>query len=142
MPRAWLTRRVRFTAEHRYHHPGWSPERNRTTFGTHTSPGFHAHDYVCEVTVAGEIDPDTGMIVDLGVLDGVLDAEVRDRLHGRNLNRDVPEFAAEGGLVPTGENVARVIFERVGSALAGIIEVDHVVVRESDTLAAEYRGAR
>src|SRR5438132_1007250 len=81
-------------------------------------PNYHGHSYVCEVTVRGEIDARTGMLVDVAKLDGALALEVRDRFDHRNINLDVPEFA-EGKLVPTGENLARFIYERLGAALRG-----------------------
>jgi 6-pyruvoyltetrahydropterin/6-carboxytetrahydropterin synthase len=134
---ASLTRRVTFAAAHRYHRPEWSDERNEATFGKCARPSFHGHGYTCDVTVTGEIDEETGMVVDLGVLDRVLDAEVRERFDHRNINLDVPEFA-EGRLIPTGEALARFIFERVQAALGSAVRVARVVVAEDDVLSAEY----
>jgi 6-pyruvoyltetrahydropterin/6-carboxytetrahydropterin synthase len=91
------------------------------------------------VTVRGPIDDVTGMVVDLGVLDQVLAAEVRDRFDHRNINLDVPEFA-DGRLVPTGENLARFIAERVQRALGGGVTVTRVTVAEDATLSATYEG--
>ena len=139
MPSASLTRRVSFAAAHRYRRPDWSEERNVQVFGRCANEHFHGHSYTCDVTVSGAIDPITGMVVDLGVLDRVLDAEVRQRFDHRNINLEVPEFA-DGALVPTGENLARFIFERVQSALEAGVAVTSVVVAEDDTLRAEYRG--
>ena len=90
------------------------------------------------MTVRGPIDDTTGFVVDLGVLDEVLAAEVRGRFDHRNINLDVPEFG-DGRLVPTGENLARFIFERVQSALGGRATVASVTVAEDDTLSATYR---
>ena len=98
---AYLTRRVAFAAAHRYRIASWSDEQNEQVFGLCARPSFHGHSYVCDVTVRGEIDPLTGMIVDLGVLDRILDVEVKQRFDHRNINVDVPEFG-EGKLVPTG----------------------------------------
>lgn len=128
-----------FAAAHRYHRPEWDDARNAATFGACAHPHFHGHGYRCDVTVQGEIDAVTGMVVDLGVLDRVLEREVRDRFDHRNINLDVPEFA-DGALVPTGENLARFIFERVQRALGDSVRVTRVVVREDDTLGAEYAG--
>ena len=136
---AHLTRRVTFAAAHRYRRPEWDDARNEATFGLCARPSFHGHSYVCEVTVSGEIDPLTGFCVDLAVLDRVLDAEVRDRFDHRNINTDVPEFA-DGLLVPTGENLARFIFERVQAALGGAPRVVEVVVAEDESLRCSYRG--
>ena len=75
---SFLTRRVTFAAAHRYRRPDWSDERNAEVFGACARESFHGHSYTCDVVVTGDIDPVTGMIVDLGVLDHVLAAEVRD----------------------------------------------------------------
>ncbi len=139
MPTAFLTRRVRFAAAHRYRRPEWDDARNEATFGLCARPSFHGHGYSCDVTVSGEIDPLTGFCVDLAVLDRVLDAEVRERFDHRNINTDVPEFA-DGLLVPTGENLARFIFERVQAALGEATRVVEVVVAEDETLRVSYRG--
>ena len=139
MASAFLTRRVTFAAAHRYHRPDWSDAENERVFGLCARPNFHGHSYVCDVTVRGEIDPVTGMLVDLGLLDRVLAAEVRDRFDHRNINLDIPEFA-DGKLVPTGENVARFIFERVQRGLSGTAKVTEVTVAEDQTLRCTYRG--
>ena len=101
MPTASLTRRISFSAAHRYSRPEWSDEKNASTFGACAWPNFHGHSYVCDVTVSGPIDDKTGFIVDLAVLDRILKSEVTDRFDHRNINLDVPEFA-DGKLVPTG----------------------------------------
>lgn len=112
MPVMQLTRRVRFSAAHRYHRPEWSEERNRAAFGPCANPHGHGHDYVLEVTVAGEVDPETGFSVDLPRLDAVLRDEVSGLWDHQHLNHVVPEFAP-GGLVPTSENILRLAWERV-----------------------------
>jgi 6-pyruvoyltetrahydropterin/6-carboxytetrahydropterin synthase len=133
----YLTRRVSFAAAHRYRVPAWSDERNAATFGPCARPNYHGHSYVCDVTVTGEVDPVTGFVADLGVLDAALQREVRDRLDHANINLDVPEFA-EGRLMPTGENLARFIAERVQRALGGAARVTRVTVAEDSTLSATY----
>ena len=139
MPTASLTRRVTFAAAHRYRRPEWDDARNERTFGLCARPSFHGHSYVCEVTVRGPIDPLTGFCVDLAVLDRVLATEVRERFDHRNVNLDVPEFA-DGRLVPTGENLARFVFERVQAALGDAVRVVEVTVAEDETLRCTYRG--
>jgi 6-pyruvoyltetrahydropterin/6-carboxytetrahydropterin synthase len=135
---SYLTRRVTFAAAHRYRRPDWSDERNDQVFGLCARQSFHGHSYVCDVVVSGDIDPTTGMIVDLGFLDRVLVAEVRDRFDHRNINLDVPEFA-DGKLVPTGEELARFIFTRVQKALGTATRVVSVTIAEDATLSATYR---
>lgn len=133
---ASLTRRVTFAAAHRYYREDWSPEENARIFGRAANHAFHGHDYVCDVTVRGPVDETSGMVIDLGMLDAVLECEVRDRFTDRRINLDVPEFA-DGGLVPSCENLASFIFDRIQSALGSRISVTRVIVRESDTLSAE-----
>jgi 6-pyruvoyltetrahydropterin/6-carboxytetrahydropterin synthase len=90
------------------------------------------------VTVSGPVDDQTGTLVDLALLDRVLDREVRERFDHRNINLDVPEFA-EGRLVPTGENLARFVLDRVQTALGDAVRVTEVRVAEDATLSASYR---
>ena len=132
-----LTRRVTFAAAHRYRIAEWSDEQNEQVFGLCARPSFHGHSYVCDVTVSGEIDPTTGMIVDLGLLDRILTAEVRARFDHANINLDVPEFG-EGRLLPTGENLAVFIAERVQAALGATARVVRVTVAEDATLSATH----
>ena len=139
MPTAELTRRVTFAAAHRYRRPEWDDATNEARFGLCARPSFHGHSYSCDVTVRGAIDPTTGFVVDLGALDRVLASEVRDRFDHRNINLDVPEFA-DGRLVPTGENLAWFIAERVQAALGDAVRVTQVTVAEDATLSATYRA--
>jgi 6-pyruvoyltetrahydropterin/6-carboxytetrahydropterin synthase len=133
----FLTRRVTFAAAHRYRIAEWSEERNAATFGLCARPNYHGHSYVCDVTVTGTVDPVTGFVADLGVLDQVLEREVRARLDHANINLDVTEFA-DGRMMPTGENLARFIAERVQGALGGAARVTRVTVAEDSTLSATY----
>jgi len=139
MASAFLTRRITFAAAHRYRRPDWSDEENERVFGLCARPSFHGHSYTCDVTVRGDIDARTGMLVDLAKLDAALTREVRERFDHRNINLDVAEFA-DGKLVPTGENLARFIFERVRDAMRGVTSVTEVTVAEDATLKCTYRG--
>ena len=139
MPHAELTRRVTFAAAHRYRRPEWDDATNERVFGACARPSFHGHSYSCDVTVRGRIDDVTGFVVDLGELDRVLGREVRERFDHRNINVDVPEFA-DGRLVPTGENLARFIHDRVQRALGDAVTVTQVTVAEDATLSATYRA--
>jgi 6-pyruvoyltetrahydropterin/6-carboxytetrahydropterin synthase len=135
----YLTRRVTFAAAHRYRLPQWSDEKNAEVFGLCARPNYHGHTYVCDVTVRGELDEMTGMIVDLAKLDRVLEAEVRDRFDHHNINLDISEFA-DGRLMPTGENLARFIFERVQRALGAAAAVTAVTIAEDESLRVTYDG--
>jgi 6-pyruvoyltetrahydropterin/6-carboxytetrahydropterin synthase len=139
VPIVSLTRRVTFAAAHRYRRPEWSDERNEAVFGLCARESYHGHTYVCDVTVSGEIDPETGFIIDLGALDRILQAEVKDRFDHRNINVDVPEFG-DGKLVPSGENLARFVFDRVSAGLPANVKLDSVTIAEDQTLSASYRG--
>ncbi len=118
MPRARLTRKVRFNAAHRYYRPEWSDERNRLTFGPCANPYGHGHNYLLEVTVEGDIDPLTGYSVDLGLLDRLLDECVRAPLDHQHLNHAVPEFAP-GAAIPTSENILALLWPRLEDPLRG-----------------------
>ncbi len=114
--RASLTRRVSFSAAHRYRRPEWDDARNAEVFGPCAWPNWHGHTYVCDVTVGGEIDPVTGFCADLASLDDVLREQVVGKLDHRNLVLDIPEFA-EGKLIPTTENIAAWVARVVQEAL-------------------------
>jgi 6-pyruvoyltetrahydropterin/6-carboxytetrahydropterin synthase len=118
MPRMQLTRRVRFSAAHRYHRPEWSEECNREVFGACANPHGHGHDYLLEVTVEGEVDPDTGFSVDLSALDALLGEQVVQPLDHQHLNHAVPEFAP-GGRIPTTENILLLLWARLHGRLPG-----------------------
>ena len=137
MARTSLTRRVIFSAAHRYRRPDWDDAKNEATFGVCSRESFHGHTYECEVTVSGPVDDATGFVCNLGELDGILDVTIRQPLDHRNLNLDVPEFA-DGRAIPTSENLARWIAERVQAKLALPVVVTRVKVREEPTLWATW----
>lgn len=139
-PRATLTRRVSFSAAHRYRRPEWDDARNAEVFGACAHPNWHGHTYHCEVTVGGEVDPLTGFCADLGALDRALRERVVARLDHRNLVLDVPEFA-EGKAIPTSENVAWWIAREVQAALGAATRVLRVRVSEEPGLWAEVEPA-
>lgn len=133
----FLTRRVTFAAAHRYRRPEWSDAQNASVFGLCSRENYHGHSYSCEVTVTGDVDPQTGMLIDLAVLDRVLETEVRARFDHANINLDVPEFA-DGKRIPTGEELARFVCDRVQSSL-GKVRVVEVTIAEDKSLRASYR---
>jgi 6-pyruvoyltetrahydropterin/6-carboxytetrahydropterin synthase len=104
----YLTRKIEFSAAHLYHNPAFSAEENRRIFGKCNNPNGHGHNYVLEVTVGGEMDPQTGMVLDLKELKEIMEREVMDRMDHRFLNYEVPELA---GKIPTCENIATVIWQ-------------------------------
>lgn len=108
-------------------------------FGSCARDGYHAHDYSCQVTLRGEIDEVTGFIIGLDVLDGLLEEEVKARFDHRNINLDVEEFA-DGKLMPSGENLARFIFSRLGTRLPDGVQLTDVTIAEDHALSASYKG--
>jgi 6-pyruvoyltetrahydropterin/6-carboxytetrahydropterin synthase len=129
-----LTRTVRFSAGHHYHRPEWSERRNRDAFGN--SVHRHGHNYTVHVTVAGPVDEDLGFVVDLAAFDALLQEEVA-MLDQRDLTEAVLEFAP-GRKLPSTENLARWLFERLRGRIPGGARLARVRVDESDTLSAEY----
>lgn len=107
-----ITRRATFAAAHILCRDDWSVEQNREVFGACATD--HGHNYVIEVTVAGPLDAETGMVVNLKHVDGVLRREFIDAVDHRHLNRDV-EFMR--GVIPTAENVAMAAFHRLAPHL-------------------------
>ncbi len=102
-----LTRKIEFAASHLYHNAEFSAEENRRVFGKCNNPHGHGHNYILEVTIAGEPDPVTGMVLDLTELKELLEREVMRRMDHRFLNYEVAELA---GMIPTCENIAVVIW--------------------------------
>jgi 6-pyruvoyltetrahydropterin/6-carboxytetrahydropterin synthase len=104
-----LTKRIEFAAAHRYHKPEWDEAKNRAVFGRCYNPPAHGHNYMIEVTVLGEVDPKTGMVVNLFDLKQIL-LTVLEEFDHKNLNLDMPYFE---GLIPTSENIARVLWTKL-----------------------------
>jgi 6-pyruvoyltetrahydropterin/6-carboxytetrahydropterin synthase len=114
MPRCAVTRRVHFNAAHRLYNPRFPEAWNRETFGECSNLNFHGHNYELELTVEGEIDPDTGYVMDLNKLRDLAQERLLRHLDHRNLNLDVPWFKS---LIPTSENIALVCWRELRSAL-------------------------
>jgi 6-pyruvoyltetrahydropterin/6-carboxytetrahydropterin synthase len=134
MARARSTRRFTFAAGHRYWVKSWSPEENERVFGRLTAP--HGHNYMLDVTVHGEIDERTGMVIDLSELKRVVSETVVDRFDHADLNAD-PLFRDR---VPTTENIALAVWGLLAPKLGGD-RLASVRVWEDATLWVEYDGA-
>lgn len=106
-----LTRRYSFPASHRLFREGWSDAENHRAFGKCANANGHGHNYALEVSVTGEVDPATGMIANLADLDEFVSTQVLDDFDHANLNEQIPEFRH---MIPTTENLCRVIFNRLG----------------------------
>ena len=132
-----VVRRLHFNAAHRLHNPARSAEWNRTTFGTCNNPNYHGHNYELDVLVEGEIDRDTGYVLDVGVLKGIVEASVLAVLDHRNLNLDVPWFENR---IPSAENIAVFCWEQIAPRLpAGRLKM--IRLWETPRNYVEYQGA-
>lgn len=100
-------RRAHFNAAHRLYNPNWSDEKNDRVFGLCNNPNFHGHNYELEVKVSGEVDPETGFLIDLKILKDLIHDHVELRFDHKNLNLDTEEFK---NLNPTAENICFVIW--------------------------------
>ncbi|MBK8598382.1 MAG: 6-carboxytetrahydropterin synthase [Holophagales bacterium] len=110
-----LSRTIHFNAAHRLFRRDRSDEWNRQTYGAASNLAGYGHNYALEVSVAGEPDPENGMVINLHDLDRVLKEEVDRPLDHRNLNEEIPEFQ---DTIPTAENLARWIWDHVAARLA------------------------
>ena len=131
-----LTRRYHFSAAHVLARPDWSQDQNRSVYGKCANPEGHGHNYTLEVTVRGEIDPESGQIVPVERLDAVVRRRLLDSLDHRFLNREVPEFES---LVPTAENIACFAWNRLKGELAPAV-LDRVRLVETRNNSVEYSG--
>ena len=131
-----LTRKAEFSASHYYWNDAWSEKENCRAFGKCANRNGHGHNYTLEVTVAGEIDPVSGFVVDLKDLKSVLEREVVSVYDHRHLNLEVPEFKSAN---PTTENIAIAIWKRLDGKIPGA-KLHRVRVYELPDLFADYYG--
>jgi 6-pyruvoyltetrahydropterin/6-carboxytetrahydropterin synthase len=108
--RVSVIRKAQFNAAHRLFRADWSNEKNSEVFGLCSNPNYHGHNYHLEVKVTGEIDPETGYVIDLKQLKKYIEEEVIEPFDHRNLNLDTPEFK---NLNPTAENIAVVVWNKL-----------------------------
>ncbi len=102
-----VCRKAHFNAAHRLHNPAWSDEKNREVFGKCNSPNYHGHNFDLEVRVRGEVNPDTGFVIDMLELGQIVKDDVEERFDHKNLNLDCPEFE---GKLASAENLAEIIY--------------------------------
>lgn len=102
-----VSRKAHFNAAHRLHNPRWTNEENENTFGKCNNAEYHGHNYELIVSVRGEIDPDTGYVIDMKVLKDLIKDKIENRFDHKNLNTQTEEFK---NLNPTAENIAVVIY--------------------------------
>jgi 6-pyruvoyltetrahydropterin/6-carboxytetrahydropterin synthase len=115
-----VSRKAHFNAAHRLYRKDWSFEKNDDVFGKCNNPNFHGHNYELIVSVTGEIDQETGYVIDMKVLKDIIRNEVEDAFDHKNLNVEVPEFK---DLNPTAENIAVVIFNKIRPKLGKAMDL-------------------
>jgi len=132
----YVTRKAEFAASHYYHNPALSAEENRRIFGKCNNPHGHGHNYTLEVTVAGEVDPTTGMVMDLKELKRLLEKEVLEAMDHRFLNKEVPAFATT---IPTTENIAVEIWKLLAPKIVSG-KLHRIRVYETPDLFVDFFG--
>lgn len=131
-----ITRKAEFSASHRLANPDWSDEKNTEVFGIESQT--HGHNYVLEVTVAGDVDPVNGMIMDLKQLKDLIGREIVEPWDHRHLNHEAPPFDR---VIPTVENLAKEIWRRLAPQIASDSCRLHAVrLYETHDLYVDYAG--
>jgi len=114
MNKTTVIRKEHFNSAHRLHNPNWSDEKNLSFYGKCNNPNFHGHNYDLEVMVTGDVDMESGYLIDMKVLSDMIKEEVLDAFDHKNLNLDVPDFK---NLNPTAENIIVVIYNKLRKKL-------------------------
>ncbi|MDB5284170.1 MAG: 6-carboxytetrahydropterin synthase [Bacteroidota bacterium] len=114
-PKVAAFRKTTFNSAHKLYRKDWSDEKNKEVFGLCANEHYHGHNYRLDVKVVGEIDPETGYVIDLKLLNDLIENEVKERFDHKNLNLDCPEFK---DLNPTGENIVVVIHNLLRAKLS------------------------
>lgn len=136
MPKVTVTRRMRFNAAHRVFNPAFSDAENEATFGKCNNPNWHGHNYDLEVSVQGEVDEQTGYVLDLARLRDIVEREIIGKVDHKNLNLDV---AFMQGVIPTAENIV-VEFWKVLEPAVAPAELVRLLLRETENNYVEYTG--
>jgi len=119
-----VSRKAHFNAAHRLYKKEWDDAKNTDIFGKCNNPNFHGHNYELIVSVTGEIDPETGFVMDMKVLKDIIKQEVEDYLDHKNLNIEVEEF---NNLNPTAENIAVIIWKRLRPHISSSNELEIIL---------------
>ncbi|MCG8574016.1 MAG: 6-carboxytetrahydropterin synthase [Flavobacteriales bacterium] len=131
-----VCRKAHFNAAHRLYNPAWDMAKNDAVFGLCNNPNFHGHNYKLEVWVKGEIDPETGYVIDMKDLKELIKTEIEDRFDHKNLNLDTEEFKE---LNPTAENICYVIWTILREKLNSKFELK-IRLEETERNIVEYSG--
>ena len=132
----YITRKLEFCASHRLFNPEYSDEKNADVFGLCNNPNGHGHNYVMEVTVRGDVHPETGMVLDLKALKKLVNEEIILKVDHKNLNVDVPFLK---NIIPTAENLAIQFWEVLESRLESG-QLHEIKLYESERNFVIYRG--
>ena len=132
-----VSRKAHFNAAHRLYRKDWSNEKNEAVFGLCNNPNFHGHNYELIVSVTGEIDKETGYVIDMKVLKEIIKSEVEDSFDHKNLNVEVPEFQ---NLNPTAENIVVVIYNKLKPKLNKELDLE-VILYETPRNFVKYSGS-
>jgi 6-pyruvoyltetrahydropterin/6-carboxytetrahydropterin synthase len=131
-----VSRKAHFNAAHRLFRKDWSDEKNLEVFGKCSNPNFHGHNYELIVSVTGEIDKQTGYVIDIQFLKDIIKAEVEDAFDHKNLNVEVKEFE---DLNPTAENISVIIFNKIKSKLPHHLDLE-ITLYETPRNFVSYSG--
>ncbi|MGH9457312.1 MAG: 6-carboxytetrahydropterin synthase [Thermoanaerobaculia bacterium] len=131
-----VTAKLDFSAAHRLHNPQRDAAWNRDVYDKCDNPAGHGHNYILEVSVEGEIDPETGMVIDLKKLKDIVRERVVHKVDHKNLNEDV-DFLR--GVIPTAENLARAFWEQLAPAITRG-RLWQIVLQETPRNSVTYRG--
>lgn len=134
--RVTVSRKAHFNAAHRLYRKDWSFEKNDDIFGKCNNPNYHGHNYELIVSVTGEIDKETGYVIDMKVLKDIIKSEVEDALDHKNLNVEVPEFE---NLNPTAENIAVVIYNKIKPEIDTALDLE-ITLYETPRNFVSYSG--
>lgn len=134
--RVTISRKAHFNAAHRLYRKDWSMEQNDAIFGKCNNPNFHGHNYELIVSVTGEVDKETGYVVDVKVLTDIIKEDVEDKFDHKNLNLDVPEFF---DLNPTAENIVVVIWNKIRKKIDSKFDLE-VILYETPRNFVTYNG--
>ena len=134
--KASVFRKVTFNAAHRLHNEAWDDETNRSVFGVCNNTNYHGHNYTLIAKVNGDIDPQTGFVIDLKILKDILNNQIVERFDHRNLNLDCKEFE---GLNPTAENIAMVCWKLLRNELDKNFDLT-VTLYETERNYVEFSG--
>ncbi len=131
-----VCRRAHFNAAHRLHNPAWDEKKNYDAFGICSRPNYHGHNYDLIVKVTGDIDPETGFVMDMNHLKRIIDKYIVKRFDHYNLNIDLKEFK---NLNPTTENIAVIIYNILRAKISNKLDIS-IVLYETERNFVEYSG--